>query len=207
MEETGKVIGRPSEYLNLVDSLESYLADARVDPSLPLSISEVCRAKCLAKSTLYNHQHKPEVAEKLREIRGLAKARGLAARHVSGFRGTDASDAPPAPSEAALGVADAAGQPDSRPAAVDLELLAGRAAGMVRRAIWSMSRFVGRHRKHRYVSDLPRVVYDLDVVLRELHRIREELTTLSDEWKEGSRDDTEIVSAGDQLSLIGKYDK
>lgn len=206
MEETGKVIGRPSEYLNLVDSLESYLADARVDPSLSLSISGVCRAKSLAKSTLYNHQHKPEVAEKLREIRVLAKARRLAARHVSGLRNADASDDSPAPSEEALGVANAAGQSDSQSAIVDLELLAGRVAGTVRRAIWSMSRFSGRHRKHRYVSDLPRVVYDLDVVLRELHRIREELSALSDEWKEGSCDDVEIVSTDDQFSLIGIYD-
>ena len=206
MEQTAKVIGRPSEYLNLVASLKSYLADARTDSSLPLSISEICRVKSLVKSTLYNHQHKPEIAEILREIRDLAKARKLAAQHVRGGGGSDALNASPTHSEIASSITDAVRQPSSPHAVLDMELLAGRAAGAVSRAVWSMSRFIGRHRKHRYVSDLPRVVYDLDVALGELHRIREELSTFSDEWKEVSGDNVEIANAGDQLSLIDIYD-
>ena len=203
MEKLGSVIGRPSEYSNLVAELRSYLTEARADPSLPLSILAICRSKGLSKSTLYNHQYKPEVVEILHEIRSLAKARKLAARHVDGLNDIDAGEVGLTHSEESLGFVDAGGQP----AAVELELLAVRAAEVVRRAVWSMRRFMGRHRKHRYVSDLPRVVYDLDVALGELHRIRGELGSLSDEWRGGAHNDSEIVSAGNQLSLASVYEE
>ena len=201
MENSNNVIGRPTEYPKVVAGLRRYLADARADPSLPLSILAVCRTTGVRKSTLYLHQDKPEVAEILREIRVLAKARKLAAQAVSGTNDTAVDDVDPMHSEQSAGFAGTG----SQPTAVELEVLAIRSGGVVRRAVWSMSRFIGRHRKHRHVSDLPRVVYDIDMTLAELYRIREELSGLSDEWREGSHDDSEIAMADDQPSLSGIY--
>jgi hypothetical protein len=203
MENSNNVIGRPTEYPKVVAGLRRYLADARADPSLPLSILAACRATGVKKSTLYLHQDKPEVAEILHEIRILAKARKLAAQPVDTINDTDMDDVDPIRPEQTAAFADVG----SQPTAVELEVLAIRSAGAIRRAVWSMSRFVGRHRKHRYVSDLPRVVYDIDMTLAELHRIREELRGLSDEWREGSHGDPETVIAGNQLSLSGIYEE
>lgn len=199
MVNTKKEIGRPSKYQQLVSGLKLYLAEARANPTLSLSILAIVKAIDVKKSTLYNYQHEPKVAELLKCIRALSMARKIATtqldeRSEAGVSGTDT----PA-TEASSSVVKVTTQ------TVSLEILTTRAASAVQKAVWSMSRFTGRHRKHRYVSDLPRIVYDLDVTLAELNRIRHELISLSDEWRQSSLSGCEITNLETQLSFPNIY--
>jgi hypothetical protein len=189
------LIGRPSKHPKLVNGLKLYLAEAQANSALPLTILAICRAIGVQKSTLYLHQHEPDVAELLSSIRALAKARKVALNHADDLSDVGDGGASNPDTAAASVIAYDANQSN------DVDVLATRSAGAVQRAVWSMSRFMGRHRKHRYVSDLPRVVFDLDSTLAQLRQIREELSSLSDDWIQISQNDNEIISEGGQLSL------
>lgn len=199
MESPKKVIGRPSKYQKLVNGLALYLTEARADPSLPLTILAISRSIGVKKSTIYLYQHEPEVAELLDNIRALAKARKIAAYDIDEISDVEVGGSDELSTGAGPDVVAVATQP------VCLDVLALRSAGAVQGAVWSMSRFVGRHRKHRHVSDLPRIVYDLDVMLAELHRSREELHGMSNEWKQHSQNDRDLAGEEGQLSLTDIY--
>ncbi len=196
MQGSKNVTGRPSKHPQLLNGLKQYLDEARSNPSLKLTVLAISRTIGVKKSTIYRHQqYNPEVAELLRSIRTLAVARKLAKLDTEEFIDSGSDESGKIFQETSLdSVHDVAGS-------ISLELLTTRAARAVQIAVWSMGRFVGRHRKHRYVSDLPRVVFDLDTTLAQLHRIREDLGSLSDEWIQISQNDCEIAGAGDQLSL------
>ena len=185
---------RPSKYTKLVNGLKSYLTKARADPSLPLTILAISRAIGVMKSTIYLYQHDPQIAEQLSIIRTLSTARKRACNtdELCDVEAGDVDISNP------IAIADLE---DVDTPSINLEVLAVRSAGAVQKAVWSVSRFIGHHRKHRHVSDLPRVVYDLDITLAELHRVREELSSLSNEWMQISKDNDEIVTTEDQLSL------
>jgi len=200
--ETSKVaIGRPSKYTKLLIGLRSYLTDARADPSLPLTIVAISRSIGVMKSTIYQYQHDPQIAEQLGSIRTLATARKRAFNidDLCGAEVDDADISNTAPTEDLKVVATQT---------ISLDILAIRASAAVQKSIWSMNRFLGRHRKHRHVSDLPRVVYDLDITLAELHQIRREISALSDDWRQSAQ--TESSNDDDvrgQLSLSSVAEK
>jgi hypothetical protein len=79
------------------------------------------------------------------------------------------------------------------------DVIAVRAASSIKKAVWTMSRFMGRHRRHRHVSDLPRVVFDLDVAAAELHRVLKDLRPLSEEW---TRRDRECIGTEQQQTCF-----
>lgn len=196
MESSKSILGRPSKHSKLVNGLKQYLLDARLNPTLKLNILAVSRAIGVKKSTIYLHsQHDPEVAQLLNNIRDLARARKLVV-----FDGDATANREP---EEYDETGEVIGSEVARDAteSISLEMMATHSARAVQVAVWNMSRFIGRHRKHQYVSDLPRVVFDLDSTLAQLHRIREELGGLSDEWIKISRTDCEVADIVGQLSL------
>lgn len=194
MQNSTGVIGRPSKHSKLVNGLKQYLSDARSNPGLKLNILAISRAIGVKKSTIYLRQkNDPEVAELLNSVRALASARKLAALNRDEF--VDSEVSKKSLQERNIDLTDDAAE------LISLELLTVNSANAVQKAVWSMSRFIGRHRKHRYVSDLPRAVFDLDVTLAQLYRIREELGSLSDKWIEISQSDCDIASVSDQLTL------
>lgn len=195
MEGTKNKIGRPSKHPKLVNGLKLYLIEARADASLPLTVLAICRVIGVEKSTFYLHQHDSEVAELMNEIRALAKARKAALGHTDEFSDVRDNGSSDSDTAAIPAPADATTDP------INVEVLATRSAGAVQRAVWSMSRFMGRHRKHRYISDLPRVVFDLDSTLAQLRLIREDISSLSDEWMQISRTGSELTGVEGQLSL------
>lgn len=194
MDKSKAAIGRPSKFDKLVSGLKGYISAARADSKLPLTILAISKAIGVKKSTIYRHQHKPEVAEQLTLLRTLALARKRALTLDDGdSRGPEDSnqliyniDLQPGGEDAEL---------------IDLEVLTIRASGAVQKAVWSMNRFIGRHRKHQHVSDLPRVVYDLDKSLAELRMIRGEIGTLCDDWRQAAKDETADQRLGAQLNL------
>lgn len=195
MEQHKAVIGRPSNVEKLENGLKSYLSAARADPTLPLNIRAILRAIGERKSTLYLHQHEPKVALQLDLIRSLAIARKKA-------RNLDDADDAREPDDLDQPIQSTGlprGEEEARP--IDLEVLAVRTAGAVQKAVWSMNRFIGHHRKHRHVSDLPRVVYDIDKTLAELRLVRGDLGALCDEWRQIAKDETVDHEAEGQLSL------
>jgi len=201
MVSSENMVGRPSKYHKLVDGLNLYLTEARANATLPLSIIAIARVIGVKKSTIYNYQHEPKVAKLLSNIRTLARARKIAIGQLDELGGAGANGAYTSGTEAISDLANVTTQ------SVCLEILAIQAASAVQKVVWSMSRFTGRHRKHRYVSDLPRIVYDLDVTLAELHRIRQELNSLSDEWRQSQLSNCEVTSGETQLSLTDIYEE
>ena len=193
MQTSTGVIGRPSKHSKLINGLKQYLSDARSNPGLKLTILAISRAIGVKKSTIYLHQNDPEVAELLKNIRTLATARKLSAINRSESVYPEIDDKPYR--ERVINLTD------DDEELISLELLAVNSASAIQKAVWSMNRFIGRHRKHRYVSDLPRAVFDLDLTLAQLYRIREELGSLSDKWIQISQSDREVVSVSDQLPL------
>lgn len=197
--DSKSVIGRPSKYHKLVNGLNLYLSEARANPALSLSILAIGTAIDVKKSTIYLYQHEPEVAKLLKNIRALSTARKTAMRQLNEL------------SSAAVGRGDVSTTTvnselvDVATDTVCLDVLTMQASGAVQKAVWSMSRFTGRHRKHCYVSDLPRIVYDLDVTLAELNRIRQELNGLSDEWRQSSLSGCEVTNLETQLSFPNIY--
>ncbi len=187
MQTSTSVIGRPSKHSKLVNGLKQYLSNARSNPGLKLTILAISKAIDVKKSTIYLHQDDPEVAELLNSIRALATARKLAALNRN--ESVDSETGEKSFQERDVDLTDDAAE------LISLELLTVNSANAVQKAVWSMSRFIGRHRKHCYISDLPRVVFDLDVTLAQLYRIREELGGLSDEWMKISQNSGEIVVA------------
>jgi hypothetical protein len=189
-------IGRPSKYPKLINGLKKYIVEAHSNPAMKLTILAISHTIGVKKSTIYLYQqHDPEVAELLNSIRVLAAARKLDALDKDELLDSEREDACITSQGTRLDVADNVIEP------IALDLLTERSATVVQRAVWSMSRFIGHHRKHRYLSDLPRVVFDLDSTLAQLHRIREDLSNLSDEWMQISQTNCEIANAGEQLSL------
>lgn len=196
MESSKSVSGRPSKHSKLVNGLKQYLLDARLNPTLKLNILAVSRAIDVKKSTIYLHsQHDPEVAQLLNNIRDLARARKLADFEC------DAAAPPGSEEYDETGEVTGSDNASDATKSISLELLATHSARAIQVAVWSMSKFIGRHRKHRFVSDLPRIVFDLDSTLAQLHRIREELGDLSDEWIKVSQTDCDLADVGGQLNL------
>lgn len=196
MQNSKTVIGRPSKHIKLRNGLGNYLVAARTNQSLKLSILAISKAIGVKKSTIYQYQqHDPEVAELLNSIRALATARRLAALNRDEFVNFEDEEKDQTSRETSTDLKVDDGE------SISLELLTIRSANAVQTAVWSMNKFIGRHRKHQFVSDLPRVVFDLDSTVAELYRIRGELSILSDEWIHSSQNNSEIVSIGDQLSL------
>jgi dynactin complex subunit len=193
MQTSTSVIGRPSKHSKLVNGLKQYLSDARSNPGLKLTVLAISRAIGVKKSTIYLHQDDPEVAELLNSVRALATARKLAALNSDESVNSETDEK--SFQESNIGLTDDASE------LISLELLTVNSANAIQKAVWSMSRFIGRHRKHRYVSDLPRAVFDLDATLAQLYRIREELGSMSDKWIQISQSNCEIVSVSDQLTL------
>jgi hypothetical protein len=192
METSKMVIGRPSKLDKLVSGLKNYVSEAQADPTLPLTILAISRTIGVKKSTIYLHQREPEVAEQLNLIRRLAIARRRATALDDAAETLD--------SDLHLPEADMTSEGENA-RLVDLDVLAVRAGRAVQKAVWSMNRFIGRHRKHRYMSDLPRVVYDLDMALAELRLIRGEVGTLCDDWRQIARDATADQEVAGQLIL------
>jgi hypothetical protein len=192
MQGSPNIIGRPSKRAKLVNGLKQYLRDARSNPGLKLSILAICRAIDVQKSTIYLHQNDPEVAELLKSVRALASARKLAA--IKGDDTVDSEDSEKAFRERNI-------DPTNNSELISLELLTVNSASAVQKAVWCMNRFIGRHRKHLYVSDLPRIVFDLDTTLAQLHRIREDLNSISNKWLQMSLQSSEPIDADAQLSF------
>jgi hypothetical protein len=201
MVSSENVIGRPSKYHKLVDGLNLYLAQARANSALPLSILAIARVIGVKKSTIYHYQHEPKVAELLSSIRTLAAARKIAIGQLDELGDVGANGADTSGKGAISDLVDVT------PQSICLEVLAIQASSAVQKVVWSMGRFTGRHRKHRYVSDLPRIVYDLDVTLAELHRSRQELNSLSDEWRQSQLSNSEVTSGETQLSLTDIFEE
>lgn len=195
METSKAVIGRPSKLGKLVSGLKSYVSAAQADSTLPLTVLAISRAIGIRKSTIYLHQHEPEVAEQLNLIRRLAIARKRASSLNDAEEDRDVEDSDPD----LLAVNMISEREDARRA--DLDVLAVRAGRAIQKAVWSMNRFIGRHRKHRYMSDLPRVVYDLDITLAELRLIRGEVGTLCDDWRQIAKNSTADQEVTEQLIL------
>jgi hypothetical protein len=170
------ITGRPALYSKVVNGLTNYLQSARVDPSLVLSILAIARATGLKKSTIYKYKDDPEVSRLLATIRSLDKARKAARLEPddSVSRHTELQETP-------QHHVDKLDDP-SNPTNISDDEIASRAAASIKKAVWTMSRFMGRHRRHRYVSDLPRVVFDLDIAAAEVHRVLKDLRPLSEEW-------------------------
>jgi hypothetical protein len=177
-----RVIGRPAIREKVANGLRLYLQKAQADSSLVLSILAIARATGLKKSTIYRYQADPEVARLLTTIRNLDEARKAARLKLDVSPNSQVKRL--GDSRQQIGKLDDA----SRIREVPDEVIAERAAASVQKAIWAMSRFTGRHRRHRHVSDLPRVVFDLDVTASELYSVLSDLKPLSEEWTRRDRE-------------------
>lgn len=188
-------MGRPSLYVKVVNGLRLYLQEAQADPSRVLSVLAIARTTGLKRSTIYKYQADPEVARLLTAIRNLDEVRKATRLKLDESSGSQVKQREAVNRQVCKG--------EDSSSLIDLpdEVIAVRAAASVQKAVWAMSRFMGRHRRHRHVSDLPRVVFDLDITAAELYRVLNDLKPLSEEWTRRDRDHSEAEQQQTSLFL------
>ena len=170
-------VGRPDKLEALVNGLRSHLDQAYRDTSLPVEVRKIEGLIGAKKSTIYVWSKKDaRVAALLVEMRALRDARAAARQSVQNAIEAAAPRKPPA-TMAPRNAAATSALPK-----LDLVRISEQYEQVKDKAVWVMQRFAGRHRMHGHVSDLPRVAYELENALSELHGVLNQVKSLSDAW-------------------------